>query len=657
MTASTPAVSTTMIPAADNGGLTPAAHEDGIARDECPNCGARHRGSARFCARCGYSFTGAAPKRLNIRGEQVPANAGQVLNGRYRIIKPIGRGGMGAVYLAHDEVLKRYVVVKTLLTSDDPELVAQSVQEREFLATLKHPNIVGIYDFFTVGPDGFIVMEYVKGKTLYQMIEEQGTVVDIPAMIRYTLGILPAFSYFAKLGLVYCDFKPENLMIEELGDGSMAVKLIDLGTLIKWTREPEVVYGTLGFYAPEAAQLPSPATDLYTICRTLAWAVSWMDLENPQFGMPAAEQYQAFRDYPMLYRLLVKGTHDNPARRFQNAAELGGQLEGVLRMIAGGSPGATIASRYFMPRTVTPRGNPGRRGETVLDPQDSAIALLENGDLALRGDSLAKALDYFNQAIAVNPTSIDGHVRRAEVLIEGGAFSSALAAVTRARRLAPNSWKVAWYTGHLLEASAHFPAAAEQYRVLLDDLPGELPPLAALARVCAKQGDHGAAAQLYAAVLRADPDDTDAIFGLAQAFLDLQHWDEAAQVLHGVQETSSRYVDAQMDLCDLYLTRMQPLTPGNLSRAAETIAAVQGRTEDPRYYRARGDVFRAAWKFAREDKLADDITLAGMPDMRERTLGAAAETSYSEYLRREVQPRDREAVVRQRLEVAPWRLG
>ena len=655
MTTQTRAISAPS-PSDGNGSHAPAAPESGIARDECPNCGARHRGNARFCSRCGYSFTGAAPKRFNIRGQQVSANAGQVLNGRYRIIKPIARGAMGAVHLAHDDVLKRYVVVKTLLTSDDPELVAQSVQEREFLATLKHPNIVGIYDFFTVGPDGFIVMEYVKGRTLYEMIEEQGAPVGIPAMIRYTLGILPAFSYLARLGLIYCDFKPENLMIEELGDGGTSVKLIDLGTVIKWTPDPEVVYGTEGFYAPEAVQAPSPATDLYTICRTLAWAISWMDMDNPQFGMPPAEQYPAFRDHPMLYRLLVKGTHDNPARRFHNAAELGDQLEGVLRMIVGGTPGTAVVSRFFMPRAVTPRGNPGRRGETALDGDDPAIALLQQGDLALRSDNLVKAFDYFNQAIAVNPASVDAQVRTTEVLIERGEFSPALAAVTRARRLAPNSWKVAWYNGHLLEASAHLSAASEQYLKLLDDLPGELPPLAALARVCAKQGNHAAAAQLYRAVLRADPDDTDAIFGLVQALLDQCCWEETAQVLHSVPEMSSRYVDAQLALCDLYLNRMEPLTPDNLARAAEAITAVQGRTDDPRYYLARGDVFRAACQFAHEGKLPADTPLTGVPDKEERTLGEAAEASYVEYLRREPNRPSREDVVRRRFQVAPWRV-
>ncbi len=144
----------------------------------------------------------------------VQLGVGSVLNGKYRITKEIGAGGMGAVYLAEDEVLKRRVVIKALLSDDDPDLVTQSIKEREFLAAVKHANIVSIYDFITVGTHGYIVMEYVGGKTLDQIMDERGQPFDAADAIKYMIGILPAFSYLAKLGLVYCDFKPQNVMLE-----------------------------------------------------------------------------------------------------------------------------------------------------------------------------------------------------------------------------------------------------------------------------------------------------------------------------------------------------------------------------------------------------------------------------------------------------------
>ena len=101
-----------------------------------------------------------------------------------------------------------------------------AVKEREFLAAVKHPNIVGIYDFVTHGDQGFIVMEYVNGKTLMKLRKENGGPLPVAEAISYVVEILPAFGYLDDMGLVYCDFKPENVMVEE-----ETVKLIDMGAV------------------------------------------------------------------------------------------------------------------------------------------------------------------------------------------------------------------------------------------------------------------------------------------------------------------------------------------------------------------------------------------------------------------------------------------
>ncbi len=162
------------------------------------------------------------------------------------------------------------------------------------------------------------------------------------------------------MNLVYCDFKPQNVMLEVLKDGSKMVKLIDLGTVIPYEPHPKDVYGTHGFYAPEAVKTPSPETDLYTLCRTLAFLITEMDLANPVFGLPSIESYKALRDNPALYRLLAKGTHTNAKRRFHSAEQLADQLEGVLRQIEGGRAGQPTSSKLFIqPRRKTPAFMPG----------------------------------------------------------------------------------------------------------------------------------------------------------------------------------------------------------------------------------------------------------------------------------------------------------
>lgn len=643
--------------------LTPAPGVVSASLQEtCPQCQRPRTPGVKFCNGCGYRFATITGSTTSAAIAQ-PAGAtvaqlspGSLLNGKYRILKEIGSGGMGAVYLAEDQMLKRRVVIKTLLSDDDAEMVAQSVKEREFLAAIKHANIVTIYDFITMGTQGYIVMEYVQGKTLDEIMEERGRPLDVPEAINAVIGILPAFSYLAKLDLVYCDFKPQNVMLEILKDGTRIVKLIDLGTVIHHSSKPEAVYGTHGFYAPEAIKTPSPETDLYSICRTLAYLITEMDLAHPIFGMPPLEDYRVFRDYPALYRLLVKGTARKPEQRFHSAEDLLDQLMGVLRLTVGGKPGTSVTSHLFVSSLTTTTGKLGPRAETALDEHDKSIDLLLYGDQALRSGKYNNALNFYRQAISNHLESIDAHLRLAEVFIEQGEFTQAQKEITRVQRIAPNNWKVAWYTGKLFEAQGDLMAAAASYQALSADLPGELPPLQALARVRAKLQDDPAAVTLYQDVLKADPGNTEAILGLTDSLLNLQRWDEVTRVLSSVSEAAARYVDAQLLLCDLYLHRITPLTASNIEHAAQAIHALAGRTEDARYYLARGDVYRAAWQLARSHQLPAHITLAGVPDTHPKTLGAEAEENYRQYLRREQHPAEREHVVRRALEVAPWRL-
>lgn len=626
----------------------------------CPACGNTRRGTERFCRQCGHGYdhgsptaSSAAPRPASER-HRLPSGA--ILGSKYRIVQPIGTGGMGAVYLAEDMVLKRSVVIKTLVTSDDAQLAAQSIKEREFLATLKHSNLVSIYDFFSLGNEGYIVMEYVQGKTLFQIMEEHGGPLAVGEAIRYVLGILPAFTYLARLNLVYCDFKPQNVILEVLKDGTQLCKLIDLGTVIECVPEPADVFGTEGYYAPEAVSCPTPETDLYSICRTLAQMVTWMEMDTPKVGLPPAGEYPVFQEHPVLYRLLHRGTHPDPARRFASAEELGDQLAGVLRQLVGGVPGVPVSSRLFLSGGVgTAPGRLGLRAATVLDEQDKAIDLLRHGDQALWGGNPTNALGYYSQAVSSNPKSLDGHLRLADLYLERGDFTQALSHLAQAQRIVPTHWKLAWYRARLLEAQNDLDAASAQYISLMGELPGELPPTHALARVRARQGNDQGAVDLYRTILRADPHNTEAILGMAHSLIRLRQWEEATRVLASISPTTARYAEAQLLLCDLLLHHIQPPTVQNIQRAAAALATLHGRTQDPRYFLARGDLYRMARRLVREKVMPSNTLLAGVPDAHPATLGREAEAAYVQYLRREPHAANREEILRRRFEVAPWR--
>lgn len=626
---------------------------------ECPRCHAQRKVGAKFCNGCGFRYDSATSATTTAsRSSQSSSSlkVGDLLNNKYRIIRELGEGGMGAVFLAEDQLLKRQVVIKALLSENDPEMIAQSIKEREFLAAIKHTNIVSIYDFIATGQQGYIVMEYVHGKTLDQIMEDQGHPFEVGEAIKYLLGILPAFTYLAKLGLVYCDFKPQNVMLEVLKDGTKIVKLIDLGTVIKHEPHPDVVYGTHGFYAPEAVKAPSPATDLYSICRTLAYLVTEMDLANPVFGMPSIESYKALRDNPAFYHLLARGTHTNPKRRFHSAEQLGDQLAGVLRQVEGGQAGLPVSSKLFISGMLTTTGKLGLRGEAALDQNDKAIDLLRAGDRSLRSGNHTAALNFFHQASRSNRKSIDGHLRIAEVLIEQGEMAKARKEIEHARSIDPANWKVTWYTARLAEARGQLRDAADHYSELVAELPGELPPQQALARVYIGMQQYERALDLFKRVLKADPSNTEAIMGAAEALLKRDRWQEAVAMLRGVNEATARYVEAQLFLCDIYLAHASSLQAQNLDMALEAIQALSGKTEDPRYYLARGDIYRLLWQMARQRKLPQNIVVPGVTATTQRNLGGISEQSYAHYLRNAPRSTEREVIIRRKLEVAPWRL-
>ncbi len=206
-----------------------------------------------------------------------------MVTGKYEVKGTMAFGGLGWIYLALDTVLSRWVVLKGLLNAKDPRMIEVAVKEREFLAAVKHPNIVGIYDFITHGDQGFIVMEFVNGKTLMKLRKEKGGPLPVAEAISYIVEVLPAFQYLDDGGLVYCDFKPENAMVEE-----DTVKLIDLGAVRQIDDTQSDVYGSKGYIAPEAHDAPTPVSDLFSVARALAVLIADFDFQGKYEHLPAA---------------------------------------------------------------------------------------------------------------------------------------------------------------------------------------------------------------------------------------------------------------------------------------------------------------------------------------------------------------------------------
>jgi serine/threonine-protein kinase PknG len=261
-------------------------------------------------------------------------------------------------------------VLKGLLNTQDESAAAAAVAERQFLAAVKHPNIVGIYNFVQNGGEGFIVMEYVGGKTLKQIRRERGPLPAAEA-VAYIHRILPASAYLHNAGLVYCDFKPDNVMMERDD-----VKLIDMGGVRRIDDTKGDIYGTVGYSAPEAGSGPTPSSDLFTIGRTLA--VLLTDIHGFStdhiYTLPSPQEEPLFARQESLYRFLLKATAHAADDRFESAEEMAEQLLGVLREIVAVETGTPrpAQSLFFgadLPLSAAPRARPGRSRSARREPR------------------------------------------------------------------------------------------------------------------------------------------------------------------------------------------------------------------------------------------------------------------------------------------------
>lgn len=179
---------------------------------------------------------------------------GQKINDRYLIIRSIGEGGMANVYLAHDTILDRDVAIKILRgdLANDEKFVRRFQREALAASSLSHPNIVEMYD---VGEDDgtyYIVMEYVEGKTLKQLIKKRGALTlseSIDIMLQLTDGITHAH----EAGIIHRDLKPQNILMKDDG----CIKITDFGVAMALNEtqltQTNSVMGTVHYLPPEQA--------------------------------------------------------------------------------------------------------------------------------------------------------------------------------------------------------------------------------------------------------------------------------------------------------------------------------------------------------------------------------------------------------------------
>ena len=261
-----------------------------------------------------------------------------LFDGRYRIVRKLGMGGMANVYLAEDEVLGRRVAIKILNDrhAGDDQFVERFRREAKNAASLSHPNIVSIYDRGEAEGTYYIAMEYLDGRSLKELIVARGP-APIHLAVDYARQILAALRFAHRHGIVHRDIKPHNVLV----DGEGRLKVTDFGIAragASQMTEAGSIIGTAQYLSPEQAKGASvdQTSDLYSVgvvlYELLTGVVPFSGDTPVEIAMkhlstvpepPSAKRADVPRDLDMV---VMRALAKDPSERYQSAEEMDADL-------------------------------------------------------------------------------------------------------------------------------------------------------------------------------------------------------------------------------------------------------------------------------------------------------------------------------------------
>jgi serine/threonine protein kinase len=322
--------------------------------NRCPACGKTYGDEARFCTRDGSKLVVVPDKgatRETVAGRAEPPSAvthanlvGRVLDGRYRIERKVGEGGMSFVYLAKDIASDEQYAIKVLSAalSSDANAMARLRREASLGMRLAHPNVCHIIRLGET-PDGlvYVVMPYVQGEVLSDRNNRLGT-IPIGDVVRYVRDIAAGLHVAHELKIVHRDLKPENVMICTDPEGTERAVVMDFGLAKERRADAElqkltatgIILGTPEFMSPEQlrGRPLDPRTDVYSLA---LMTYEMLTGKLPFTGRTQQEMMIArLRSDPMplrdaapglgleaVERVLQKAMQRDPGDRYQTAPE------------------------------------------------------------------------------------------------------------------------------------------------------------------------------------------------------------------------------------------------------------------------------------------------------------------------------------------------
>jgi serine/threonine-protein kinase PknG len=495
--------------------------------------------------------------------------------------------------------------------------------------------------------------------------------------LAYVLEVLPALSHMHERGLLYCDFKPDNVV-----QTGTDVTLIDLGAVRRMDEPGGDVWGTVGYQAPEISPDgvgPSVASDVYTVGRTLAVLVATFDFHRSMRDrLPSPHEAPALTHEP-LRRLLGRATDRDPARRFVSIDEMSDQMIGVLRRLTArhATPPPRLSTMFAAPAVsagitapVTPEELAAAMPAPRPDPDDPAtpalVAAAAQGPAAVLaavsaqdGASGATGEGRASGATGEGRAPDSDQARLSAVVAHLDAGDTGAAGEALAAHALPGEWTWTWLRARHAAATGDADTAATLVDEVADALPGEPAPefaLAALGEYRAARDD-GAAGPVveerFADLWRTDRTWTGAAFALARLRTAAGDRAGAVAVLDEVPASSVHAADARVAAVRVLLGTRHD---GHLTRSTVMEAGARAEAIDLDALRAaelQTEVLEAARGLDDDGGGGADGNLFGCP-LDDRGLGLGIEERYRLRARFAGGPAARFALVDAANDARPW---
>ena len=376
----------------------------------------------------------------------------KILANRYRLTEQIGMGGMAIVYRAVDLRTGHNVAVKVLRPefNEDREFIGRFQREAEAASKMTHHNIVNLLDVGMDGENRYLVMEYVQGKTLKEVIQERGK-LNAPLACQITIRILSALEHAHRNGIVHRDIKPQNILVHADGHIKVAdfgiARIADSTTLTKGDN----VMGSVHYFSPEQARGggATAASDIYStgvvLYEMLTGRVPF-DGDNPVavamqhlHNAPTPIQNLAPDVPPAVVRVCMKAMEKNPAARYQTAREMATDLRAALEERG---ERINIPENELEVKMPKPQVTPGERAVSNTGPrhkvQDNPGSgrlrgfLIALGTIAVAGLMIFGTVTIFRQVFTTRtvPDLVGMELTEAQVELTRNNLKSSVTYVT-----------------------------------------------------------------------------------------------------------------------------------------------------------------------------------------------------------------------------------